>query len=370
MKINLIPLEQPFGKFYFGVIKGDILVQSVDILRRSESKDYVQRKENQERIKNISLYCNDPDAIFPTPIIVAVDSEKFPITNNALEFSLGQTIGEAIDGQHRILGIEMSGKGADFDIPVIFMDALEAWEKAYVFATVNSNQKQVPSSVIYDLFGLINDKYRSPQGSCHIIANTFQTDEKSPFYNRLKMLGNKTDDLQYLSQGTFVKLILEKLISKKPQQDLINLKLGNSLDDDPSRPLRKYFLKEEDHKIYKILLNYFNAISKTFNNEWNDPDKYILTKATGFSAFIKALVGILEDAFAKKDVSEDYFTVLMVNVSAYFRKFKISLTADTYPPSGKTETDLANEITDVIKAYQRATNLEQDLNDIYLKYHQ
>ena len=91
-------------------------------------------------------------------------------------------------------------------------------EEAYIFSTINSNQRKVDPSLIYDLFDVSTN--RSPQKTAHEIARVMNSSTSSPFYNRLKMLGKKASgqDKASLSQGTFAKSIL-MLISKKPDED-------------------------------------------------------------------------------------------------------------------------------------------------------
>ena len=155
--IDLLKVEQPIGEFYIGVLSATTLVKTIIIEQRSKGSDFFQRDDNPKRVKDITYYCEDPDATFPTPIIIAVDSEKnssinFNSDENKLTFDDEAILGSAIDGQHRILGIKNSDKIDKFNLPVVIMFDLDEWEKAYIFATVNSNQKQVQSSLIYDLF--------------------------------------------------------------------------------------------------------------------------------------------------------------------------------------------------------------------------
>ncbi len=140
-----------------------------------------------------------------------------------LDFDENSIIGEIIDGQHRIEGIKKSSKIDDFELPITLMFNLTEEEKAYIFSIINSKQTKVPKSLIYDLFFLSEE--RSPQKTCHEIARLFNSDENSSFFKRLKMLGRKEHQEASLSQGSFIKYLLPN-ISKKPDEDLRNIKLG------------------------------------------------------------------------------------------------------------------------------------------------
>jgi hypothetical protein len=71
------------------------------------------------------------------------------------------------------------------------------------------------------------------------------SDEKSPFYRRLKMLEKRENRFETISQSTFVTNLCEYLISKTPQEDEINIKRKTKIEDNPNLPLRKYFIAYE-----------------------------------------------------------------------------------------------------------------------------
>ena len=193
-KICVFEIEQPIGTFYVGKIKSDTLISITKTVRRTENEG-IQRELSEKRARDISKYCEDPDATFPTPIILAVnesDIENFS-TNipgvYELSFDDDYAFAEIIDGQHRIEGIKLA-KDFVTDLLVVLMFDLTEEEKAYVFSTINSTQTKVDKSLIYDLFDL--SQSRSPYKTCHEIARILNSDQDSPFYGRLKMLGKKS----------------------------------------------------------------------------------------------------------------------------------------------------------------------------------
>jgi DGQHR domain-containing protein len=243
---------------------------------------------SDKRVKEIALYTEDPDATFPTPIIVAVDSDAdYKLEGATFEFDETKLIGEIIDGQHRIAGLKRSPRIDEFVLPVIFMFDLVNEEKAYVFSIINSKQTPVSKSLIFDLFFLAET--RSPQKTCHEVASLMNSDTKSPFYKRLKMLGRKEHEKASLSQGSFIKYLMP-LISKHPDNDLIDIKRKHKIQEDPTLPLRYYFINKEDDAIYKILFNVFTAVRTTFPEQWNQPNDYILSKTIGYGAIMGALL--------------------------------------------------------------------------------
>jgi DGQHR domain-containing protein len=293
-------------------------------------------------VKEITAYTEDPDSTFPTPIIVAVSHDsQYRLQDNVFEFSEDQIIGEIIDGQHRIAGLKASTKIGDFTLPVIFMFDLVEEEKAYVFSIINSKQTPVSKSLIYDLFGLTES--RSPQKTCHEVARLMNSDTNSPFWKRLKMLGRKEHEDASLSQGSFIKYLMP-LISKHPDDDLIQIKRKERIEDDPSLPLRYYFVKKEDESIYKILLNVFTAVQATFPQEWSQPNEYILSKTVGYGAIMGALPSILKEGSKAHNLSRDFFEKWMQGFRERLASNRLRLTSDDFPSNEHEKKKLSNLI--------------------------
>lgn len=346
--IKLIPFEQPIGQYHIGVLKADLLLEIVDVDPRrwdpikKTTVGGAQRPEDPKRTKEIAEYCSDPDATFPTPILVSLyDIDSTTLAGDKLTFSETEKIGVVLDGQHRLAGLRASGIADQFEVPVVFAFSLNREEQAYVFSIINSKQKPVSMSIIYDLFGLFES--RSPQKTCHEIAKQMNSQAASPFYTRLKMLGKKEEALASLSQGLFVTYLMRQ-ISADPVEDARMLKAGEDLKDDLSKPLRGYFIRKEDTVILKILMNYFNAIKRAFPEEWKDPGKYILTKTTGYGGFIRAFSPLLVDMKRDKKLTEEEFDKRMKKVRSLFEKEKLELTSAYFGSNEQEQAKLSKKI--------------------------
>lgn len=353
INVNLIEVTQPIGTFYLGKLSADVAVKIAHVKKRKYDSERsttfggVQRPESETRIKEITNYCSDPDATFPTPIIISVDeSSKYSLSDNLLRFDPEEFYGEVIDGQHRIRGLERSAQLEKFELPIIFMFNLIEEEKAYIFATINSKQTRVPMSLIYDLFDVYET--RSPMKVCHEIARSFNSDKDSPFYKRLKMLGAKQDELASLSQGSFVKYLLP-LISKYPDQDAIDIKNMKPLKKDESCPLRTYFERKEDEYIYKILTNLFNAIKETFFHEWTNPKEYILSKTLGYGAILKAFPFLFERGKKCKNLSQEFFETELNKFKIYLKVSNLKLTSEYFPSNQQQLSRLSQLIIEAVK---------------------
>lgn len=348
---DYIEVKQPIGTFYLCSIPASRLLKMVNVIRRSQQDDGVQRDPSESRIKNIGEYCSDPDAIFPTPIVVSVDTTAKVIIDEGkhqIFFPDEGVIGDVIDGQHRLWGIERSSYVEAFTLPVVLMFGLTTEQKAYVFSTINSNQVKVSPSLIYDLFDVA--KERSPHKTVHQIARVMNNSEESPFHNRLKMLGRKEPNQENatLSQGTFAKSVLQ-LISRNPDDDARRIKRGDPLNSDFRCPLRDYFIIGKDEVISKILMNCYGALKNVFPEEWNDPQRNILWKTTGFRAVIYALPSLIRKGRREKVLTKDFFILCFAAFRKLLEKEKLTLTSKDFPGGGEqNQKILAGKIIEAV----------------------
>ena len=107
----------------------------------------------------------------------------------------------------------------------------------------------------------------SPQKTCHNIAKLLNSTERSPFLNRIKILGVASGKpAETLTQATFVDRLI-KFISRDPMKDRDDLKRGRKPRPtdgaDKARLIfRDLFVAERDAEIAKIIWNYFDAVRK------------------------------------------------------------------------------------------------------------
>lgn len=387
MKVVAQRVRQPIGEFYISMMPASILAGRVNNRPRStaiENSEDIQRIFSEKRINEISDFSRDPQSTFPTPIILALDSKvvkeiEFGQNCRGLVEEFGLfcfvipdigIIGDVLDGQHRILGLQHSDKISEFELPVIFMFDLSLDDKAFVFSIINSKQTPVSGSLIYDLFSLSNN--RSPQKTCHYIAQSLNSTKNGPFSGRLKMLGRKEEHHKaiaptvMLSQGTFAAR-LEELITKNAMEDARLIKEGKEkeLRDDPRCPLRKYFMKGDDDSILKIVSNYFSAAEVAFENEWKDDSgEYVIRKTVGYTALIIVLRHILERGFNAKDLSYSFFVDQFDHIKINLGTTKLN--SEMFPSSGAGATSLAKKLlgVDVLKYHVKES---PDISDVKLE---
>ena len=111
IKMFLIETIQPIGALYIGKVNSSDLIRITQTKRRSSGRG-VQRELVISKTKSISEYCKDPDATYPTPIILAISSESLAEeiklvdgTDCVYEINFKSSEGpfaEILDGQHRV----------------------------------------------------------------------------------------------------------------------------------------------------------------------------------------------------------------------------------------------------------------------------
>ena len=345
--IRMIEINQPIGTFYIGKMSSTDIIHISKVSQRDSTGGH-QRQLKNVRAKEIATYCTDPDATFPTPIILAVSEEDFvPIPSNdsdfvSFKYDETKVIAEILDGQHRIAGISEAAD-KEFELPVVVMFNLRDEQKAYVFSTINGNQMKVDCSLIYDLFDL--SETPSPYKTCHYIARSMNSDPQSPFYKRLKMLEKRETSKQTISQNTFVTNLC-RLITAKPQEDEIALKKHEMLLDNPKYVFRKYFICGKDEVILKILHNYFGATAEVFPREWNNPKDFILTKSVGFEGLISALSVLVPNGEAKGDLSKQRFVSVFEQLKLKLSIDNVQLTSEYFSSSSQDAKRLSQMIVE------------------------
>ena len=168
--------------------------------------------------------------------------------------------------------------------------------------------------MIYDLFNV--SQSRSPQKTSHEIARALNSQGDSPFLNRLKMLGKGGGEFSSLSQGAFVKRLLP-LITKRPDDYLRSIKKNEELIEE-DLPFNKYFRESKDEVILKIITNMFVGVKKVFPQEWENPNEFILSKAIGYGAIMKAFPSIYALGIKIGALNKSFFLEV-------FRCFKFEL---------------------------------------------
>lgn len=338
LKLKIIEIKQPFGTFYAAKIKASdlLLIAEADPYRIDENGNYsgIQRSRNDKRVKEISEYLKGQESALPNSIIIAgntVDNEdekiKWRIISEGddkfLVIPKGKINGTIIDGQHRVNGFKYLtlDKQEEYELLCsIYLDIPNPYQ-AFLFATINMNQKKVDKSLAYELYGYNLDDENSESWSTEkaavFITRKLNFEEKSIFRHHI-IVAAENDEILFdvrpkdqdwsISTASIVDGILSLITSNaKKDRDILqqlplNKRVRSSLINDNS-PLRKYYKESNDKLVYTIVNNFFHASYKCFYKK----DSFLF-KTIGIQAQFNLLKQILVRKLeVDKDISIEYF---------------------------------------------------------------
>ncbi len=323
ININLIKVEQNKNVFYVGKIKASDLIKIATVHVRGsatvdenryinevrevlsdninfiKSSEGIQRVMQEKRLKEISKYLKDIDGILPSSIVVALnnkidwDSEdrkrvydeegyilKQELCDNVYTLSITPSMVDAfiVDGQHRLGAFAYAeDKKEDYELVVSIFLEMETTLQAELFGVINSKQKPVNKSLLYDLSEFSIDEYNAEK-KCHTVAKLFNESEKSPFYQQIRMLGTGYGSI---SQSAFIEELIKYV---KPRRK--------------SYMYKSIFASLQLEEITRILNSYFKSIKAVYSDKskynpnltiWEDTENYVLIRTTGFGALMKSL---------------------------------------------------------------------------------
>lgn len=351
--------EKEEYNFYLSKLSARKIIKFSNVIRLSEDPNKgVQRFLDKKRVRSIAKYCETESAIFPTPIILSLNSDFLINEGTTISVNTEQIFLEdfgkpfsIIDGQHRIEGIKkyyekkIDVREKEFELPVIiYLDADQA-KAASIFVTINANQRSVDSSIIHQLFGIIyeNSNRYTVQSFSNQVTKILNEAENSSFHNSIKMLGKRQEDDQVISQGTIAKKITERITSNI-DEDNLNIERGNELKKNKKKIFRDFFIDNDPVIVAKIMMNFFNSFSYVFPLIW-EKDGYITRKAIGFSALMKLLDYVYnETKYLKEENFTDYFEQLK---KVYYEKIKVLFISKA--SSESVANDMAKELINMFK---------------------
>ncbi|EDN68195.1 conserved hypothetical protein [Beggiatoa sp. PS] len=260
----------------------------------SDEEGAVQRTLNKSRIKHIKEFVLK-DGVFPNGVILNWTSDElFQFKDNQLEITLGHRMAQLLDGQHRIAGIKEALKKkpelGEIEIPTVFTKKLDTQHCAQIFLSINTEQKPVPKSLVYDLYAIAFPDRDYTIERATDIAITLNTDENSPYRDYIKfpkarrMVGG-------IPLSTVVSH-LKKLVKRKDGE------------------FEKYQVTELKNQ-GKLLINYFSVFEQAYAENWGRTTNPFIF-AAGFNAALDILRSdLLQMCYAKKDFSKEMFTSLL-----------------------------------------------------------
>jgi DNA phosphorothioation-associated DGQHR protein 1 len=323
-------VRQPLGTFYVISISAQKLMKlcysdKAELAEDGFSITGTQRVEDEKRQKEISEFIRTEEAAFPNTIILGANYDE---SGNYIQSDQAWRIEEAgqgefrikipssvkmasiIDGQHRLRSFRYaeSDRSEDFELVCsVYLD-LPIPYHAYLFSTINFNQKKVDKSLAYNLFGFdieaTDPKAWVPETLAVSIARRLNIESGSlKGAISLGVVGGAAESPELrVSMATIVDGLL-KLYSKRPKSDRSQMmsmpkeiRQREKLKDDGS-PLRFLYREGFDEALYEVVHNYFTAVDTVF---WSNalPGSYI-KKTVGVQALFDVLL-ILMNGFKER----------------------------------------------------------------------
>jgi DNA sulfur modification protein DndB len=297
MELSYIKLTDGRVPYYLCKIKGADLIKMCYVARRGQSEEEgaVQRILNTRRVSSISRFLQN-GGFFPTNIILNItSSDNIVVNESALIVSDSESVAQVLDGQHRIAGmrdaIKTTPNVGEIEFPCLIAVGLSTEQCAQIFISINTEQKNVPKSLIYDLYGLVDMQDRDISlDRGHDIAVALNEESDSPYRSFIKFPG-----ISRVKGGIQLSTFVNKL---RPL-----VKRDGEFD--------KYRLSTLEYQI-KILKNYFEALKYYYDKKWTEGTNPFMY-ASGYSAAIEVLCSdILPRCFASNDYTIDKFKSIVV----------------------------------------------------------
>ncbi len=403
LRIPAIRVVQPLGVFYAACVPADKLLQLAysNPLIAQEGLNHLpfyalrgaQRSDTAARHREIGAFIDTAEAAFPNTIILAAnydesgtaliedDARRWQIVGQLpdrleLVVPTDAPLARIVDGQHRLHGFKYATKDRKA-MPLlcsVYLDLPSAFQ-AYLFATINFNQKKVDRSLAYELFGVsVEDEPQntwSPDKAAVFICRKLNVEADSPFYRRIRVAAQNEDVLfggslsnvdWRVSTSTVVDGILG-LISKQPKVDRSKLhsrsvsegRNRHDLGDDDA-PLRTAYVTSNDVLVYTAVRNFFEVVD---NRLWRTQQRgSYIAKTVGVQAMFDVLARILSREFAsEKDIRTSYFGSFIEKVCA------INFADGFFEASGRGRVRLRNVVLLKLQMVELSALPELDRED-------
>lgn len=271
-------------------VKDVVYIHYVAVRRRDEEEGAVQRPLSRQRIKSIKDFILSGGLFLNTFILNWTELSSEPIfENGTLTIPYIPGAAQVIDGQHRLAGFQEAMKEnseiGEKELIVSISIRLTTKQAASIFLNINSEQRPVPKSLIYDLYGIVEDDREFPINRANDIASELNESKESPYYNAIKYPGAPRG-AGFIDLSTVV-----SSLKKHFEHDGVFVNYGIT-DLDRQK---------------QLILNFFNSIKFYYEKEgfWYSKTKNPFLQNAGFHGAVDCLTSTL----LSKCVERKSFTV-------------------------------------------------------------
>ncbi len=371
-----LSVRQPFGVFYVTALPAALLLEVgfSDLARVEEAgmSGYrvagTQRKQHIERWREIGEFIDTTEAVFPTSIVLAANyredgtleegPSRWRVERESgayLVIPSAEKLASVVDGQHRLWAFNYAEGEDRSDMPLVcsvFFDLPNPYQ-AYLFATVNFNQKKVERSLVYELFGFATEddppEAWTPEKTAVFLTRRLNMDPESPLRGRIVVAAQDEEGLTRgegtvawsVSTATVVDGLL-RLFSRKPKGDRSTMfgkargrRRRRDLEDDGT-PARGMYRKTNDMAIYALASNFLAAVEKVF---WRSADgRSSLTRTVGIQAWFDIMFMVAGSAIRKGQLGIGYFVDIVEGARG------LDFADSFFETSGKGRTRIKNTL--------------------------
>lgn len=334
-------LETQFGEiptYSFSMKVKDVLKISYIARRGIDNEEgSVQRILTRSRIQKIQEYVLNGGSFFSSFILNWNNNDyELGAVRKRISIPIIKDSAQVLDGQHRLAGLQEAYNSnpeiGNKEIIVTMCLLLTTKEAAEVFLNINTEQKPVPKTLVYDLFGEVNDDKEHAINRARDIANELNGNPESPLFEMIRFPGSKKRS-GTIELSTFV-LATKKHLEKEGKIRAVKLK---SLERQSS-----------------AMKNYFTAIRSAYENSkiWNNKSLNPFLKAAGLGGAIDFFAEILID----KCVERKSFTVETIENILKLGNNPLLTWTDLKGRDGKTQRKIVSDYL----GYNLRTNLPEE----------
>lgn len=252
-----VKVTQGGTSFFLTKLAAGVLteISYASVRGKDDEEGAVQRILNTRRISSIADFALSVGH-FPNSIVLNwVNSDNtINIRGDNIEIPIVERSAQLIDGQHRVEGLRSAMAEnisiEKLEIPVAIYQNLSTAECANIFLSINTEQKPVPRSLVYDLFGIADAELVDAAAvRARDIAIALNEEDDSPYMGTIKFPGSAR------SRGG---IALSTVVSALKG-------LVESKGDFEQRNIHDF----ETQK--KIIKNFFLALESAYGDRWFEP---------------------------------------------------------------------------------------------------
>ncbi len=292
--VTALPLRALLGRF------------ETDMYSAGNPRGY-QRPVARTRLKQIATYMKQEEGMLPTSIVLCIrqphraDFEPAVGGNGGGETGLLRIDGSVplwvVDGQHRLFGLQRALEKdkakwlADYPLPVVIVEGIDAYEEMRYFHVINTRHRGVPTDVV--------DRHLLSMRQAEGTALLERQGERDYLRARATML---TDLLNNDPEGPWRGMIRMPGEHLRPEHTMRQHSMVASL----TPVVSDGFIKRlSDDEAGKLLLNYWNAAKARWSSAFEQPQEYVCQKSLGAGALHQIFPDVLELCRADDDFSKE-----------------------------------------------------------------